>query len=399
MSNKLFTEYPEQDERKYYEIFVEKAKDRMDQLYKDKDVALRDTHTKAHACVKGSLEIFDVDEKAIKDELSRRNLLTQEQLNAISINQGLLAKPKQYPVWMRFANGRSKIENDYVPDVRSLTMKVIGVEGERLQQSHDSKTQDIIFQNANIFVVKSIKDYYGFFAAIIKSEKAVFKWLLLHPQQFSALRKVTKRTPKSLLTERYWSGSAFALGLKPDFDPSQPGTVPVEYPAVVKYALTPVSCQPPHEKIAFEARPGIPSFPFSDRAKALGLDKNQPDNYYRDDLIQSLSQPDAQYCWDFGIQFQTSPKMSIDDVTVLWDENESPFFTVGRLTVKHQIIDYEKQGDFCENLRFSSWNGLSVHRPVGAINRLRSIVYPIVANYRYNKRGIVYQEPTGNETF
>jgi hypothetical protein len=91
--------------------------------------------------------------------------------------------------------------------------------------------------------------------------------------------------------------------------------------------------------------------------------------------------------------------MSIDDTTILWKEKESPFFTVGRLTVKHQIINFEKQYDFCENLRFSPWNGLSVHRPVGAINRLRGIVYPVVASYRHQKRALVYQEPTGDETF
>lgn len=86
--------------------------------------------------------------------------------------------------------------------------------------------------------------------------------------------------------------------------------------------------------------------------------------------------------------------MSIDDVTIPWLETESPFITVGCLIVKHQEIDFEQQCNFCENLRFSPWNGLKVHRPVGALNRLRSFVYPIVANYRHQKRGVNYQEPT-----
>ena len=86
--------------------------------------------------------------------------------------------------------------------------------------------------------------------------------------------------------------------------------------------------------------------------------------------------------------------MSIDDVTIPWSEKKSPFLTVGRLTVKHQVIDFAEQEDFAENLRFAPWNGLAVHRPVGALNRLRSVVYPIVAEYRHQKRGIEYQEPT-----
>lgn len=399
MSQKLFTEYPEQDERKYYELLAEQVRISIDKVYKDEERALRDTHAKTHAGVKGTLEIFDIDEEAIKSTLNKQTSLTQAQLNAISIKQGLLAKPKQYPVWLRFANGRTSVDHDYVADTRSMSVKVMGVEGERLVQSHESKTQDIIAQNAEIFFIKTIRDYYGFFSAAFESKKAALQWLLLHPKQFLALNNITKRTPKSLLTERYWSGSASALGLNPDFDASQPGLVPVEYPAVVKYAFTPVSPEPPHDQISYQSRPGIPKFPFSDRAKALGLDTSQPDNYYRDELTQALAKPDAQYCWDFGIQFQTSPNMSIDDVTIVWKEQESPFFTVGRLTVKHQIVNFEKQFDFSENLRFSPWNGLAVHRPVGSLNRLRSIVYPIVAKYRHQKRGFVYQEPTGNETF
>ena len=399
MNKKLFTEYPEQDELKYYEILVKQAKIRMDNLYKDKERALRDTHAKSHAAVKGTLEIFDIDQEAIKRELSQRASLSSSQLNTISLKQGLLSLPKQYPVWLRFANGGFTVKNDYEPDTRSMAMKVIGVEGERLEQSYESKTQDIIVHNSEFFFVKSIKDYNDFFSAVVKSKETTKKWLYQHPRQFLALLKGTSQVSKSLLTQRYWSSSASALGLNPNFDASQTSIVPVEYPAVIKYGFTPVSPNSPHNRIPFESRPGMPKFPFSDRAKALGLDPSQADNYYRNDIIEALAKSDAQYCWDFGIQFQTSPKMSLDDTTITWKEKESPFFTVGRLTVNHQIIDFEKQFDFCENLRFSPWNGLAVHRPVGSINRLRGVVYPVVASYRSQKRGLVYQEPTGEERF
>ncbi|MEH2295872.1 hypothetical protein [Nostoc sp.] len=61
--------------------------------------------------------------------------------------------------------------------------------------------------------------------------------------------------------------------------------------------------------------------------------------------------------------------MSIDDTTIVWNEKESPFFTVGRMTVKHQQVNSPKESDFGENLSFSPANGLAVHRPVGAINQ------------------------------
>ena len=82
------------------------------------------------------------------------------------------------------------------------------------------------------------------------------------------------------------------------------------------------------------------------------------------------------------------------DVTISWSEQDSQLITVGRLTVSQQTINFAEQCDFCENLRFAPWNGLEVHHPVGALNHLRTLVYPIVANYRHQKRGVNYQEPT-----
>ncbi|GAX40349.1 hypothetical protein NIES4075_13130 [Tolypothrix sp. NIES-4075] len=391
---KLFTEYPEKEESKYCALMSELVKKNMDNLYggEKKKTAKRDTHSKTHAAVQGTLEIFDFDEAAIKQELSKRTSLTSDQLSAISLKQGLFAKPKQYPVWLRFASGAFSVKNDYEGDTRSMAIKVIGVEGERLPQSHELKTQDIIVHNTELFFIRTIKDFHSFFTAIYRAglfplfKLLVLLWLKLHPYESNLLQTSFKRFPKSLLTERYWSASAYSLGLKPDFDPSQPGRVPVEYPVVIKFGFTPVSSQPPHQQLPLESRPESEL----QRAKEEGKE----DNYYREDIIQALAKPDAEYCWDFQIQFQTSPEMSIDDTTIPWNEEDAPFFTVGRLTVKHQKVDSPLENDFGENLSFSPANGLAVHRPVGAINRLRSIVYPIVADNRHEKRGVKYQEPT-----
>jgi catalase len=151
----------------------------------------------------------------------------------------------------------------------------------------------------------------------------------------------------------------------------------------VKYAFTPVSPEAPHHE--------LPRTPLSQPKKSL------PENYYREELIEQLSKPNAKYCWNLGIQFQTDTEMSIDDITVSWSEQQSPFFTLGRMTVEHQLIDYEKQFNFCEDLTFAPWNGLSVHRPVGALNRLRRFVYPLIASYRHKKDGDDYREPTNLE--
>lgn len=390
---KLFTEYPEKNEAAISDQVRQATRARMDHLYGQAAKALRDTHAKTQVCVQGTLEIFDFDESSLQQSAATAAGLSAQAMPPIK--QGILAQPRQYPVWLRFANGRTTVENDYEDDTRSISVKIMDVAGERLASSHEAHTQDLILQNGDIFFIRSIRAYYGFFKAISASTFWVIVWLLFHPKQKAALKKITSHAPKSLLTERYWSGSASALGLPANFDASQPGQVPVTYPLVVKYALTPVSSQPPHTPLPREARPE------SDRQEAKRHQKQDgtPDNYYRQELIQALAAPDAVYCWDLQIQIQTTPEMSIDDVTISWDETKAPFFTVGRLTVRHQAINFDAQCDFCENLRFSPWNGLAVHRPVGALNRLRESIYPIVGEYRHHKQELDYREPVGSERF
>ena len=380
-SKKLFTEYTEAGERKNYSLLETLLRNRMEKLYGNKKRAYRDTHAKSHAAVKAHIEIFDIDEGEIGAKLSSTGL-SPSYIEKLSIRQGLLARPGRYPVWLRFANGNGTRNPDSAADTRSMSVKIMGVEGERLLESYETDNQDIITQNCDIFFISSIGYYYSFLKAIFKSKISLIIWLLFHIRQALALKKITSFAPKSLLTERYWSGSAYSLGksLQPE---TCPDVASRSYPAVVKYAFTPVSPEDPGHM--------LPRTPLDIPKKSL------PINYYREELIEQLAKPDARFCWDLGIQIQSDTSMSIDDITVSWSEEKSPFISVGRLTVEHQLIDFDEQFDFCENLTFSPWNGLSAHQPVGALNRLRRLVYPLVAAYRHKKIGDDYREPTNLE--
>ena len=382
----MFTEHTEPNEAENYEVLSKFLMERMEHLYGGSSRALRDTHAKSHAAVRGRLEILDIDEALIKKDLANRTELDAPLVEAMSIKQGLFAGPGRYPVWLRFANGRGSVNNDGVSDTRSMSVKIIGVQGSRLPESHESKTQDIITQNGDVFFIETIAHYNSFLRAAFSSKLRMLLWLALHRGQWKTLKRITELSPRSLLTERYWSGSAYSLGRSPDpAGETCPDVDAVTYPAVIKYVFTPVATEEPHAVLVRQQRE-LP-------------DDSVTDNYYRDDLLERLARPEARYCWDLGIQFQATGDMSIDDVTIPWSEERSPFFTVGRLTVEHQVIDFDRQFDFCENLRFSPWNGLHVHRPVGALNRLRRVVYPQVADYRHAKAGVTYVEPTGDESF
>ncbi|MEO0489078.1 MAG: hypothetical protein AAFZ49_05895 [Cyanobacteria bacterium J06659_2] len=161
----LFTEHPEKDEQAFSDRIRQATRARMDQLYGDAAKALRDTHAKTQACIKGTLEVFDFDEGAIQQTVAQAAGLSATQQTAMSLKQGLLAQPRQYPVWIRFANGRTTVESDYVDDTRSMSVKVMDVDGERLPVSHEDHSQDLIVQNGDTFFIRSIRSYYGFFKA------------------------------------------------------------------------------------------------------------------------------------------------------------------------------------------------------------------------------------------
>lgn len=382
MSTEMFTEYAERNETKLYAETENVVKVQEENIYGNAARALRDTHAKSHAAVKAHLEILDIDEDAIKQGLAERTKLPSTLIEQISVKQGLFSKPGRYPVWLRFANGRGSVNPDSKSDTRAMSVKIINVEGDRLPDTYQTNVQDIITQNGDVFFISTIADYFSFLRAAYKSSVSSLLWLVFHLRQFLALKRITSFQPKSLLTERYWSGSAYALGLA-----TTPGECPdvssATYPAVVKYAFTPC----------------MPEEPFLDVPREkVDLPKSEiPENYYREDLIEKLARPDAKYCWNVGIQFQTTNEMSIDNIIVPWSEQESPFFTVGRLTVEHQDINFEKQYNFVEDLTYSPWNGLQVHRPVGALNRLRHHVYPLIMAYRLKKRGVDIDVMTGNE--
>lgn len=365
---RLFTECIAANEEVRFDKVLQTVKKRMSDLYGTKERAYRDTHTKTHACVNAALEIYELDEQSIKDQLVSATKLTKENLENAHFKLGLFKSKGQYKALLRFANGGVSIANDRRTDTRSMSVKIYGVSGSRHEESYDDDTQDLITQNSEIFFVKGTKDYNSFFKAVAKSGFSAFLWLITHPEQAFYLYKTTQRKPLSLLTESYWSGSAFSIGERISIKQNQ-SSVEITYPLVIKCAFLPISSDKPFGRLESPNRP-----------RDIG------DNYYRNDLIQRLSKDNAKYYWDFAIQVQTCPELSIENVTKRWKEEESPFITVGRLSVTSQAIDYGAQYDDCENLKFSPWNGLKVHSPVGQLNRLRKIVYPVVAEYRQKKR-------------
>jgi hypothetical protein len=138
------------------------------------------------------------------------------------------------------------------------------------------------------------------------------------------------------------------------------------------------------------------------RAKPVG---DRHDSYL--DLVKRLgSQADAmrlaleetlrtqEVLFEFQVQLRTAEQtMPIEDATVEWPENESPYRTVAHLLLPRQEIELLRQQDAYQNLSFNVWHALAAHRPLGGINRVRRWAYALSTAWRRQQTGTKLAEP------
>ncbi len=96
----------------------------------ERGVAVRVSHAKAHGAAVGEL-VVDEDLPA-------------------ALAQGVFKPGARYPVIARLANVPGEIDSDAVATQRGLALKLLGVEGEKLQ-GHAGATQDFVLDSGNRF--------------------------------------------------------------------------------------------------------------------------------------------------------------------------------------------------------------------------------------------------------
>lgn len=61
--------------------------------------------------------------------------------------------------------------------------------------------------------------------------------------------------------------------------------------------------------------------------------------------------------------------------------------------IPQQSFDMPSQNRFCENLSFSPWHSLPEHKPLGATNRLRKVIYERISRVRHETNAAIRMEP------
>lgn len=313
--------------------------------------AMRGIHTKSHGLLEGEFEVYD----GLPSELA----------------QGLFAKPGSYPAVMRLSINRGDVIDDDVSVPRGFALKVIGVEGERLAGSEGRVTQDFLMVNQPAFTEPDLKVFVRNIAFVDATTDTGLAW---KKALGAALRPVV--------------AGARALGLRPWTLKTMGGhpithplgdtyytQVPYRYGAhVAKLSLAPVS----RELLALHRRP---------------IDLDGRPNGLREELIAHFGRQGG--VWELRVQLRTNARsMPIEDASVVWPEEESPYRAVARLTVAPQPAWSDERARQVEDgLTFNPWNGLAAHRPIGSVNRARREAYPEGARFRERHNRCPIREP------
>lgn len=307
--------------------------------------AVRAVHAKAHGIFAGELAI----DGGLAPELA----------------QGLFAEAGSYKVVMRLSTNPGDILDDSVSAPRGLAIKILDVPGERLPDSGGERTQNFILVNAPAFAAPDAKAFLGSLKQLAATtDKAQWAKKLLSATlrgAESALEAVGGKsamlstmggTPITHpLGDSYYSQTAFRHGA-----------------FVAKYSLVPVS-------------PNLTDLT-GDKVNTSG----RPDalrEVVRETLIEQGG------TWELRVQLCTdADKMPIEDASVAWDEEASPYRTVGRITVAPQLsMGTDLAGEVDDQTYFSPWHGLAAHQPLGSVNRARRQAYERSAEFRAGFNG------------
>ena len=278
--------------------------------------------------------------------------------------QGLFQRDRTFPAIVRFSNSASQEQRDALPDGRGLSIKVTGVDGERLPtEMPNGGTQDFLMINHPVFFASNVRDFLRLEHVLVNADDQVLataagaltgdNWnpLHWHWREMLTVTRIASHLPAHPANNTYFSMTPIRYG---DF--------------IGKYRVRPVGTL---EESYLQMLYGL-----STQADAMRLA-----------LEQTLRQQEVLF--EFQVQLRNSAStMPIEDACVEWPESESPFRTVAHLLLPRQEIESLRHQATFQNLAFDVWQGLAAHRPLGGINRVRRFAYPCSAAWRQKQRAL-----------
>lgn len=327
-------------------------------MYEKYRHAIRDAHAKSHGILRGELQVYD-------------NLPSH-------LAQGLFSSAKTYPVMVRFSTAQGSIAPDKMSAFRGMALKIIGVEGKKLlPELSDALTQDFLLVNYPVIPAGTIKEYLKMQEGLERQaesgelfQKAAQKVAVGVQNLLAAVGLADDTNELSapgphILGDTYFSMAAIRFG---------------DY--VAKISVKPLS-----ENVKELAGKAIDKQLMEEDENAF-LTKIIADFFQYGTAQYEMS---AQLCTDLEI-------MPVEDGSVQWPEDKSPYQPVARITfLPQQTFSPERRVYGDDVLSFNPFHCLPAHRPLGNIMRVRKLAYETSSRYRHHMNAQPRIEPKSIE--
>lgn len=271
---------------------------------------------------------------------------------------GVFVPGKTYQAYLRFSNGNGDpTRADDNDDGRGLAIKLLGVPGDKaFEPERTATTQDFILINYPMFFINEPHKYLslvhkaGSKSAFVKATIPFAIGL----KSVGLFKKTSTGKIANPLQVRYYSATPYQLGLGPDR-------------IAIKFSVVPASDH-------VDELPANPSH-----------------DYLREAMAATLRA--GEVTLKFLIQPRTSEKLSVEDSMTAWDEADAPFHEVATIAIPKQDFDTPELNALAENLSFNPWHCLPEHRPLGAPNRMRKVIYDRISATRHRLNAVERREP------
>jgi hypothetical protein len=302
--------------------------------------AVRDAHATGYGLVRGQVEILT----GLPPEYA----------------QGIYATPGTHDGLIRFSNGAPHTGADaQLGTAKGLALKIFDIDGPTLLEDEpDTGTFDYNTINAPTFFCNTIEHYlfiqdlffdasayfsqgpagaHRFYAEFVTGKGTLdqddWAW-----DEFLAYLRMSQIPQVNLLLSRYWTMGAVRHG---------------DYIAKVRIA---------------------PDLQFAEKVVRRVIDPASAPEVFRPALQAELQE--RPYAFDIQVQLCTDlGRMPVEDLTVEWPEQLSPFVTVARLRLPQQDISGPDNLEKMDALSFTPWRVTAEHAPLGNIMRTRKEVY------------------------
>ena len=287
-------EVPKPEEEQHFSEIAARMKNISSLISDRARHAARSVHAKSHGLLRAELTVLD----GLPEPLA----------------QGMFQHGGIYPAIMRFSTVPGDILADSISTPRGLAIKVIGVEGPMLKEHQGEVTQDLVMVNGKAF---PSPDSATFLEGIKTLEKHVND-----SEAFKQLVSTAARTAETVL-EAVGTESAALKG----FGHPQTNILGETFSTVV-----PLRYGNYIAKLCLE--------PASQNLKDLKdkhVDTGSGHSALRDAVVEFFKTGEA--VWDLKVQLCVDPEtMPIEDASVPWPEELSPYLTVGRLVASPQDV-------------------------------------------------------------